>query len=212
MKPRPKRRSVKKERNKKRTVMIFGIFMIVLMVFSFASVMLYNPTQGNQMEYGDYEFRLEGTADGGSVLVTEMNGQAVEFQNLPLQVAHLEYDLAATQMLRDAQQVALTVRPDIAPQTAGFIDYARLQLGLAIGKTFNAITHADSRYQLPVINCSQASLQMPVILFNYTNETAAVRTSDYCITINGADQDFMRLKDRIIFEYHGILENGQVAE
>lgn len=212
---RPKDREAelhKAEKRRKRMVLFGGIFMIFLMVFSFASVILYAPTTQNQMEYGDYEFRLETRPGGGQVLVTELQGQEVEFQNLPIQVAYMQVDPQAVQLLKDAQQVALAADPNLSVDIAPLVDYARLQLALAIPKSFPAMTAPDPQYQLPVLTCAQATQQVAVLTFNVTNATAGVTADGPCIVLSGTQQDMLRLKDRLIFEYYDILQDGQVPE
>lgn len=212
-KRKPTRQATRKKEGRKKATLWFGIIMIALMVFSVTSVILYNPESTDySMEYGEYEFNLEERSDGGSVLVTDVNGQEVEFQNLPPQVQHIEMDARITSLLHEAQQIGLVADPSIAPATAGFVDYARLQISLAIPKTFNAMSMEDERYQLPVLNCSHANEQMPLVLFNLTNETTAISLDGYCITMSAAERDLMRAKDRLIFEYIGVLQDGVVVE
>ena len=186
--------------------------MIFLMITSVVAVINFQPTGGDQLKYGDVEFVLEQRSNGGSVLIAEIDGRQVEFQNLPTQVTHLEFDTMATGILRSAQQIALTVDPNIEIQDAAFVDYARLQIGFALGRTVNGITQEHPDYSLPVIDCSHASPQMAVVVFNLTNETASVTTSGACVILSGEDRDMMRLKDRVIFEYHDILRAGEVVD
>jgi hypothetical protein len=215
MKPRvkrPLRNDHEEEERRKRRTAIIALLIVGLMAFSsLAYVLVDNTSSGNQMEYGDYEFEFRDLGGGAGVLITEINGQEVEFQNLPVQVGYLEVDPAAIALLQASQQVALAAPTDIDQQDAAMIDYARLQLSLAIPKTFNAMTAEDSRYMLPVLNCSHASPQMPVIVFTNANQTT-ITTEGACILVNGQQRDLMRLKDRIIFEYYGILKDGQVVD
>lgn len=200
------------DRRRQNRVMIFGIFMILLMIFSVASVINYSPDSTNQMRYGDYEFVLETRTGGGSVLTTKLDGRTVEFQNLPVQVAYLEVDPTAIPTLQNAQQIALTsdVQEDV--QAGALIDYARLQMGIAIPKSFNAISTPHPEYVLPALSCEQATNQVPVVTFNITNETARITTTGACVILHGNNQDLMRLKDRLIFEYYNILRNGEVVD
>ncbi|MDD9954530.1 MAG: hypothetical protein OXR66_09455 [Candidatus Woesearchaeota archaeon] len=211
MKPkrRPPQKVVNHEKRRKRMVLVFGIFMIFLMVFSVVSVINTSPSGSNRFDYGDIEFALENRPNGGSVLIAELNGQPVEFQNLPTQVGYLEMDPSIIPILRTASVVAMTADPSLELYDLGFIDYIRLQIGVAFGKAYTAMT-AENDYNLPVVTCANASYEQPVLQFNLTNETAEITESNYCITIHGRDQGLMRAKDRLIFEYYGILQNGEV--
>ena len=183
------------------------------MIFSVAEVMLYGGGTGeNQMEYGDYEFEYRDLGAGAGVLVTSINGQEIEFQNLPTQVGYIEVDPSAIFLMKNSKQIALLSDPNMSIDDASMVDYARLQLGLAIPeKAFNAMDKSDERYQLPVLNCSVATPQMPVVVFNMSNDTR-ITTDGYCVILHGQERDLMRLKDRVIFEYYNILDNGTVVD
>ncbi|MBR9700458.1 hypothetical protein GOV11_01170 [Candidatus Woesearchaeota archaeon] len=217
----PRRRVAKQvkpvdhEKKRQRRVLVIGLFMVALMLLSVSSVMFYNPSfgSGEQLKYGDVEFDLKQLSNGGSVLVAELNGQDVEFQNLPTQVGHLDVDPAAITLMQMAPQVGLVADPQMELEDASFVDYARLQLQLAMpGKAFNAMLVDDDRYSLPVMNCSRANSAMPLIIFNLSNESTSVTTDGYCISLKGSGREMMQLKDRIIFEYHGLLAQGVVVE
>lgn len=214
MKPRQKYRKTSlenTEKKRKRLIIIFGTIMITTMVVSIIGFTDFSGTAGSQMRYGDYEFELQQRANGGTVLVSAVNGIQVEFQNLPLQVTHLQVEPEAVSLMRNAQQVILSADPLETPQDAALIDYARLQLERAFGKTVSAISTPNETYTLPIFNCTMASPQFPVVMFNLSNGTGTVVVEGSCIWFNGRDQELMRIKDRMIFEYLGILEQGAVV-
>ena len=182
------------------------------MVFSISEVVLYRGSSpsGEPTTYGDYEFVLT-PLDQGQVWTTKISGQEVQFQSLPTQVGYLEIDPVAIGLLKGAQQVVLTNDMNQTPENAGTIDYAKLELGLAIPKAIPAMLNPDERYKLPVINCSRATPQSPVLIFNVTNDTS-LRAYGSCIVLNAEFGDILRVKDRIIYEYYGILRDGQVVD
>jgi hypothetical protein len=212
MKPRS-RRTADPEKSRQRKVIIFSLVMIGLMVFSVAEVILYRggSSDGSKLDYGKYAFSYKDYGNGRGVLVTQINGQDVEFQSLPVQVGDLAVDPNAISLMKGSQQLILTVDPNITQQEASTVDYARLELGLAIPKTVPAITAPDERYTLPVVNCSRATPETPVLLFNMSNETG-LKAYGSCLVLNAEQGDILRMKDRIIFEYYGILKDGQVVE
>ncbi|HIH24246.1 TPA: hypothetical protein HA251_04395 [Candidatus Woesearchaeota archaeon] len=207
------------EKRRQRRVLIFSIFMVGLMLFSIMEVVIYNTRSSgdNQMVYGEYEFVYRDLGNGAGVLVTDIGGQENEFQNLPFQVSYLNVTPAAVALLKGASQIALSADPRIidladGAENAAMIDYARLQLGLAIPeKAFNSMMVDDERYTLPVIGCDRASPQLAVVIFNATNETSVV-VDGSCIIINAEQRDLMKIKDRIIFEYYDILKDGVVVD
>jgi hypothetical protein len=202
------------EKRRQRRVMFFGIFMIVVMLMSTLAYYITTPTGESQMEYGDYEFYMVPLPDLGPTAgyyATEIDGQEIQFQSLPIHVTYLELDPQAIALLQNAGQVALSASTNESLENASNIDYARLQLGLAIPKAFNAMADNDERYTLPVFTCAQATPQLPVLLLNSSNQTG-VRVEGACIILNAESRQLMQYKDRIIFEYHGILKNGEVVD
>lgn len=209
-----KTRSNIEQQDKKRRQMVIGfsLFMVALMLFSLFEYAFNrdSSTDKNQLNYGKYEFTYKDLGNGAGYLATDINGQEVQFQNLPTQVTYLNISPETINVFKAAPVVVLTTDANQSLTDLGMIDYARLQLSLALSKTSNAMLYEDERYTLPVINCSRASSQMVVVVFNTANETSVV-TDGYCVTINAEQRDLMRVKDRIIFEYYGILDNGVVT-
>lgn len=217
-KPRPRsarqQRSLERtrERKRKRSVIVFGIIMIFLMVFSVASYIGTNPQGSSDLTYGDFAFRYDTRGDGSGVLLTEINGRTIEFQNLPVQVQHLPVDSSAIAAMQAAPQIVMSASPALDPQEGATVDYARFQLALAIPKMASAMSEPDERFSLPVLNCSHASPEMPVLLFAVSNATPSLENNANCLVLSGEQRAILQLKDRIIFEYYGILENGTVVE
>ena len=202
----------RQRRKKKRWAITGGIAMARLMVLSIVGIINVDPTAtGQQLEYGPYEFRVETRANGGTVLVTEINGVSVEFQNLPTQVGYLDMDPSITPTLQNAQQIGLVSSPNLSEYDAGNVDYARLQFALAFQKTVNGMSGPGEHSQT-ILTCDRATRQFPLVFFNITNQTTRLSADENCITLTGKDQDLMRLKDRLIFEYYGILQNGEVVD
>ncbi len=200
------------DKKRRRLILIFSLFMVGLMLFSIMEVALFRDTssQTNQMKYGTYEFVYKDLGNGAGYLATDINGQEVQFQNLPTQVTYLNLSPAAIAVLKAAPVVVLTTDMNQTYANLNNIEYARLQFSLALQKTTNAMLYEDERYTLPIINCSRSSSQMAVVVFNTANETSVI-TDGSCITINAAQRDLMKIKDRFIFEYYGILNDGVVT-
>ena len=216
MKPRPKRDFKKSvidpEKKRQRIVLIFSLVVVVLMVVGVAEVALYRGNDTTtQTKYGQYEFTYQNRGTSGTVIVATINNQEIEFQNLPTGVGQLSVDPRAITLMKAAQHIVLVVDPNMTTSDAATADYARLMLGLAIPKTGNAISTPDERFSMPVINCTAASPQTVVVMFNLSNSTSVVADGS-CITLNGEQRDVLSLKDRLIFEYYDILQDGQVKE
>jgi hypothetical protein len=202
------------DQKRQRRVLFFSLFMIAIMLFSTVAYYVIDGAQGTssqQTKYGEYEFSLKDLGQGNQVLVTNMNGQEVEFQNLPVQVQFLELDPAIMSLLKNATQIIWSIDPNMTPENLQAVDYARLELNLAIPKSYNAVAAEGSAYTSPVVNCSQALQEQPVVLFTQSNVTS-VMLQDSCVVISAEYIDVLRYKDRIIFEYYDILRNGEVVD
>lgn len=210
--PRYTRRLTEEEIDKRRQrrVFWFSLFMVGLMVSSILAYTIvdYSNSTDLPMEYGDYEFEYRDLGNGMGVLVTTIEGQEVEFQNLPPQTQYVELDPLAIILLEGAQQVALVSPANLTLENAALADYSRLQLAIAIPKMINAIPEPTSGSPLPVINCSMASPLMPVVIFDQeTNTTGAkISVDGFCITLQGQERAVTAMKDRIIFEYYDIMD------
>jgi hypothetical protein len=210
--PRYTRRLTEEEIDKRRQrrVFWFSLFMVGLMVSSILAYTIvdYSNSTDLPMEYGDYEFEYSDLGNGMGVLVTTIEGQEVEFQNLPPQTQYVELDPLAIILLEGAQQVALVSPANLTLENAALADYSRLQLAIAIPKMINAIPEPTSGSPLPVINCSMASPLMPVVIFDQeTNTTGAkISVDGFCITLQGQERAVTAMKDRIIFEYYDIMD------
>jgi hypothetical protein len=192
---------------RKRRVLIFSLIMVFLMVFSFASIIVVNDSGSLQKSYGNYEFGMRDMGQGRGVYTLQLNGQELEFQNLPIQVGFLAVDPTAVQLMKNAQTIVLAADPNASIDNAMTVDYARFQLTLALGKTSSALTMLDERFTLPVVNCSMASPMQPVMIFNISN-ASTVTTQGSCILVNAENAEILRFKDRLIFEYYDIMTNG----
>lgn len=67
-----------------------------------------------------------------------------------------------------------------------------------------AISDNNTGYALPLITCQNATLFVPVITFQNTNQTLASLIED-CIVLEAKfPQDFVKLKDKIVIKFLGI--------
>lgn len=201
-----------KERRRKRTVFAFSLFIVLTMIGGIFAAMLYNPTVQDRMEYGDHELYVKTLAGGGSVYALKIDGNEVELQHLPALVTYLDVDPGVAPLLTGAQQLALVADANTTPEDLPLVDYARFQLALGLSvPSFTAMTGVNP-YNQPIVNCSMASPQMPVLLFMSTNETPRVILEGSCVLVQGSGRGLLAAKDRLLYERLGVIVNGQVIE
>jgi hypothetical protein len=199
------------ERTRRRVALFGSLFMIALLVFSSVAYYYQGGDTTNDQTYNGYTFTAKAYDGTRGVWIAKMDGEEVEFQNLPPQVAALPYDASITPLLQNAAYIGITADPNVDENNAPAIGYDRLQFFNAWKKTFNVQTVAAEGSALPVMSCENASLQMPFIFLNVSNETS-IRRDGNCIIVNGEQRGLLDAKDRLIFEYYGLLQNGVVAE
>ena len=198
------------ERRRKRVAIVFSVFVVLSMVGAIFVAMLYNPTAQDKLEYGEHEIDVKELPGGGSVYT--IDGNDIELQHLPPLVTYVEVDPGVTPVLGNAQQIALVADTNSTPEDLALVDYARLQLALGLRTpSFSAMT-GENAYGLPVINCSAASPQMPVVLFTAVNDTPRIDLDGSCVIVRATGRGILAAKDRLLYERLGIIADGQVVE
>jgi hypothetical protein len=80
-------------------------------------------------------------------------------------------------------------------------DFAKLNIYVVQGFSFN-----DSTYNLPIIDCRNATVMTPVIIFSSSNDTR-ITEEDGCLVFEAKDRpDIVRLKERLLYSALGVME------
>lgn len=194
--------SGKKKRISKQTMMsIFIISVMVLSVLGF--VITSDPNAQNSFIYEGREFLIEG-----QYLTTEIEGGTVRFHAFPDSVTQIQADGDAVEMIRGSRMAYITFDPNSSELSD--IDLARYELSTSLREQFDifsapAVISPSDQYKFPVIGCENATESVPVISFVETNATRITR-EDNCIIFNAKSSfDFLRLKDRLLYQMHGII-------
>lgn len=196
---RAKTRHKRKEPSKIGAYVITGL-MIFLMVASIAGVMLYAPGDPNKIEYNGLEFSID--QDLGAY-VANVDGSDLFFQYLPSQTLPVTLDYDAINLLKTAQVYAVTFNPKQAPNQLQLYDYTRLSLQMALINVIPGVTAPSSDYQLPVFDCMNSTIDVPVILLRNATETA-IKLEGNCIIVEGQDGGLLMAKDALIYAYFDI--------
>jgi len=183
---------------------LVSIFIALIMVFSAFGVIFYgytNPT--DNLKYGNFKFTQ--TQSGG--YATDIDGKNYVFTDYPGYVDKINISGEAISGLIGKKMVYLTYDPN---QT-GVEEIATVQYQLqnelnSIGVfSRNAFTKPND-YHLPIITCANATQYVPVIEFRESNETR-LDYGNQCYVLHAAySEDFVRLKDRLLFGIMGIIK------
>jgi len=90
------------------------------------------------------------------------------------------------------------------------IDVARFDLSRFLGRSvYNGVLNTSEEYDLPVITCANATLKTPVIIFNVSDRATSPSIIDVnnCIYLNARGGDFLRLRDRLLYSYYGVIQD-----
>ena len=180
-------------------IVIAILFVLFGSVIAF-SLLYYSPNSGaaqNSFSYGGSEFfRTE------SGVSTDFEGQLIEFFFYPEDLSNTDASLIV-EKLRSSQFIYATSRP--SDEFADLISEAEFNVGRIIGSKRSAILEVaftvPNDFGKPVITCENATLAVPVILFNSTNGTTGVSENRNCIVVNFESEiEFYKIRDKVVYE------------
>ena len=189
----------KKKENKKFNV-IMAIFIAVLMVGSIAGYLW--TGDNTSLDYNDHSFKIKGEQ-----LITEVDNQNYYFYYHPTDLISLNISDAAKQKLVNSEMIYLTFDP--YTEKIEYVETARFDLTNEFLKTGKVMLNGqtkESEYNLPLIDCNNATEFTPVIYFRQGNKTEIYNQGDCIIAEASFEQAFIALKDRIMYTVLGILE------
>jgi hypothetical protein len=181
-----------------------SVFLAFVMVFSVFGIML--NSQSNEIRYGKFKFTVD---NDHNYYVMKVNGQQVYFYTLPGETSYLNVSNSTAEGLKSAVFIVTTFDPLTANDSIQAIEVARFDFATLLKdkQVFNAVTRLSDQYStLPVIGCENATQEQPVIMFNISDIPSLVKSGN-CIYLNGRGNDFLRLRDAMLYSYFGVF-NG----
>ncbi len=187
-----------KENLKKSLVSIFIIVIMVSSVIGF----IFSRSSGNSetVEYGEFSFQREEFQWNA-----EIKGEKYYFDYFPEQIEHLNVSDGLDMV--DARQVDMT--SDVEALFPEAVASAQYSLAKAMKKRSNTYTRIgfteNNTYDLPIIRCSSATENVPVIYFTDANKTQ-IKITDNCIIAEAEKaEDFVKIKDRLLYDILDII-------
>jgi hypothetical protein len=179
---------------------IMGVVIALLMILSTFGIIIGNQT--NDMRYNGYKFEYNGNQ-----VFTKINGKEMVFYSLPSQSDFINVSSTIPNKIRESYMVMLTFNP--ADQVnIQLIEVVRFDLSQYLDKAIlNGVLNASASYpDLTIITCANATLQTPVIIMNMS-DTAGIVEADNCIYINARGTEFLRMRDRLLYSYFGVIKD-----
>lgn len=195
-----------KKENKWSKILVFAFlgFTVLGMTFSFV---FYGFSDNTKVKYKGYKFRFEQRDQAWMVKV---NNNYAAFSFLPAEVEQINV-MADLGNLKNKLEIDVT--SDINDTNIEAIALAQHQMTLTL-QNYNIFirsglltnnTYDNSTYKLPVIKCSDATPNVPVLIFRTGNSTA-ISQEENCIIVEADDgQNMIKAKDRVVYSMLGII-------
>lgn len=194
---------MKEKREKKRWGLI--IFLVFIMIgTSFSFIFFGFSPQSETVKYNGIKFVKNPLQN---IWIAKINGREAAFSFLPNEVENIGLPENAASRLQNKFEIDATY--DSNNKFNQSIALAQHQMGLTLAN-YNIYVRkgftANNTFNLPVIDCNDASAKVPVVYFRQGNATN-IRLENNCIIAEAsADADFIRIKDRLLYGMLGIIK------
>ncbi len=200
-----------KKKKSKGPKIFIAVFTALIMILSIFGITMRND-ENNPMAYNGFGFDVNSERTN---YITTAEGNILEFYVLPSDIDYINVSDDIINLLKNSIYWIVSFDPDYEKNDLIYIDLVRFELpsrvmneGIGI---INAVSENSSDYELPVLNCDNSTVYMPVIYFNVSN-TTKIYEKDSCIIVEGQGQDFIFLMDRLIYGFYNIITEESAEE
>jgi len=189
---------MRKKHEKKNKMGIWVIIFIVVIMLT--STIGYVFKGGSKEKYNGFSFsRIENNG-----WYTEINGRQIGFNYFPADLESINLSSEIVDKIKGTNMVYFThdpenrYREDIALLKEMFWPYFQIYAdsGLTVNNTLG----------LPVVNCDNATISLPVIYFKDSNQTGFYLDNNCIICEIRPGEDFTALKERLFYSLFGVME------
>ncbi|MBW2995819.1 hypothetical protein KY332_00805 [Candidatus Woesearchaeota archaeon] len=186
-----------KEERKRLIVSLFIVFIMVTSVIGY----MFGKDGGEKVDYNDYSFLRKGRE-----WTVRVDGKELNFNFFPAEVENINisFDLG---LLKNKVEIDTT--SDLEDKYAEAIALAQYQMQGSLAKISNTYVLIgltdENEFNMPVIDCEDASAFVPVIYFKESNITKIDEVNSCIIVEAKNEMDILRIKDRIVYEMVGII-------
>ena len=193
------RRKILQKSNKNKGKLAIPLLIVALMVLSVLAYTVGTPSTDQSTTYGGHKFTVN---QNEQLWETDINGQNYKFRFLP---GDLNFDVEGD---IDAPAYYLVEDPNAnySERDLSLISLAKFEMKESLssfGKTVRLgfLTEYNGQSQ---IDCSNTSLNFPVLLFELSNYTQVTNQND-CIHISGpSGVEVVQAKDKFLYSILGI--------
>lgn len=177
-----------------------GILIVAIMVSSSAGFIFGRDDSGSY-KYNGYKFSR--TTDGW---LGKIDGNSVYFHFHPSELENLSISEEVISKL-DVTQAHLTFE---IGKNLQYIDMIRFEFITAMEDNFgvyvySGVINETESYDLPIIDCVNATSDVPVIKFTFANETQVYVDGDCIIAEASSEIEFLAIADKILYKLFGVM-------
>lgn len=191
-----------KEKKEKRKwgLILFIVFIMIGTSFSF--VFFGFQPQSEVVKYRDIKF-----VNQNNVWIAKINGREAAFSFLPGEVESIFVFDESIKRLQSKFEIDVTY--DLNSTYAQSIALAQHQMGLTLAANNIYLRKGfttNNTFNLPVITCNDATLNVPVVYFRYGNTTNIHAENNCIIAEASSNADFIKAKDRLLYGILGVMK------
>ena len=191
---------MKEKDDNRRSKILISIFIAFIMVTSIIGFM-FGQYSAEQYKFRNYKFT--GTDQGLSLVI---NKQEVYFDYFPTDANITDFDTGIDKMIKSTKMLYLTYNytspySEALGKSAYDLMLTMDKFDVYIQPAFTNLT----QFSVPVITCANATAFVPVIYFKESNQTRAYLDSGCIVMEAESETNFVRLKDRVLYGFFGIL-------
>ncbi len=191
--------------NKSKVIM--SALIAILMIMSVFGIVIGSYT--TDIKYGGHKFSLNTQGQ----YETNIDDKNLLFYTLPPEALIINSSQVAIDKILKSSLIVTTFNPRLANESLAYIELARFDIAAAMPEKFiiSAVSEFSGDYAaLAIVDCANASAEAPVIYFN-NSDVASVYENSNCIYVNGKGSDFLKFRDRVLYEHYGVIENGKIS-
>ncbi|MBI2558576.1 hypothetical protein HYW20_04590 [Candidatus Woesearchaeota archaeon] len=192
---------MKENKGKKRWGLI--LFIVFIMIGTSVSFVFLDFGPQNEI-IKDTEIKFVRYPDH---LEAKINGNYAAFSFLPSEVESIPVPSDISSRLQNKFEIDATYDFNSTYREAIALAHHQMELTLA---TYNIYFRkgftTNTTFNLPVITCNDATPNVPVIFFKYSNSTNIHYQKDCIIAEAASNQDFIRIKDRLVYAILGVVK------
>ena len=192
---------MKEKKQKKRWGLI--LFIVFIMIGTSVSFVFFGFSPATErVKYNGFSF-----VNNGNIWIAKINGREAAFSFLPSEVESVSAFEDFSKRLQGKFEIDVTY--DLNSTYKESIALAHHQMGLTLAAYSIFVRKgftANNTFNLPIITCDNATINVPVVYFRQGNTTNIHIENNCIIAEASANADFIMVKDRLLYGMLGVMK------